>query len=131
MATEFSLWTHSAKAENDLSACQYHIVELSAADQVDVCDGAGDIPYGVLQNKPEAGESAAVMFLGISKVYSDGSGTGVPFDVGDWVGTNASGHAIKKSADKDIVLGQALDASTALGTIVRVKLTGPFYISAT
>lgn len=127
MATEFSLWTHSAKAENDLTACQYHVVELSAADQVDVCDGAGDVPYGVLQNKPDEAEAAAVMILGISKVYSDGSGTAIV--VGNWVGTDASGHGIKKATNKDYVLGQAEDASSALGTIIRVKLTGPFQLN--
>ncbi len=39
--TSFGNLDLSFKAENDLSAKQYFIVEMSAEDQVDVCDNAG------------------------------------------------------------------------------------------
>ncbi|MBW2674616.1 MAG: DUF2190 family protein [Deltaproteobacteria bacterium] len=129
MATEHCVFDMSFKAENDLSAKQYYFVELSAADQVDVCDGATDKTIGVLQNKPTAGHAAQVRVLGISKVVSNGSGTAIA--VGDYVGTDASGKAVKKATDKDFIAGIALDASSADGTVIRVLLTGPFTLSTT
>lgn len=115
-----SVHDESFKAENDLSSKQYYIVELSAADQVDVCDNSGDTPLGVLQNKPEASEAALVRLSGITQVVSDGSGTAI--SVGDYVGTDGNGKAIKKSTDKDKILGIALDASSADGTVIRVLI---------
>lgn len=110
------------KAENDLSTKQFYIVELSGFEQVDVCDGAGDKPLGVLRNKPKAGAGADVRILGISEVVSDGSGTAI--SVGDDVGTNGSGKAVKKTTNNDLALGIALSASSADGTIINVLLTG-------
>jgi len=127
MATEMAVFDTSAKAGNDLSAKQYHFVKLNAADQVDVCNNVGDKPIGVLQNKPTAGHAAQVRVLGVSKVVSDGSSTSI--GVWDYVGTDASGKAVKKSADKDFIVGFALDASSADGTVIRVLLTGPFTLS--
>jgi len=130
MATEMAVFDIGwCKAENDLSSKQYYFVELSGVDQVDVCDGATDKAIGVLQNKPTAGHAAQVRVLGVSKVVSDGSGTAI--GVGDYVGTDANGKAVKKSADHDFVAGIALDASSADGTIIRVLLTGPFTLSTT
>jgi len=127
MATEMAVFDISAKAENDLSSKQYYFVELSAADQVDVCDNAADKPIGVLQNKPTQYHAAQVRVLGISKVVSDGSSTAIA--VGDYVGTDANGKAVKKSSDTNYVAGIALDASSADGTVIRVLLTGPFTLS--
>jgi len=127
MAVEQCVFDMSFKAENDLSSKQYYLVELSGTDQVDVCDNAGDKPVGVLQNKPTAGAAAQVRVLGISKVVSDGSSTNIA--VGDYVGTDGNGKAVKKATDTDHVVGIALDASSADGTVIRVLLTGPFTLS--
>lgn len=122
MATEQHVFDIGfCKAENDLSAKQYYFVELSALDQVDVADAAADVVIGVLQNDPKAGEAAQVRVLGISKVVSDGSGTAIA--VGDRIGTNASGKAVKKATADFGVSGIALDASSADGTIIRTLLT--------
>lgn len=87
-------------AENDLSDKQHYFVELSGDAQVDVCDGAGDLVYGVLQNDPEAGEAAEVAVLGITKVVAGGT-----VAAGDRVGTDANGKAVAKAADADKVAG--------------------------
>ena len=113
-------------AENDLSTKLYHYVELSATEgQVDVCDASTDVPIGVLQNKPKANEAAEVITLAgaIVKVVSDGSVVAIA--VGDTVGTDATGKAVKKAVAGDWYNGIALEASNADGKIIRVLLTGP------
>lgn len=111
----------SFKAENDLSGKQYYAMELSADDQVDVCDGAGDQVIGILQNKPKASQAAAVAITGRTKWVSDGSSTAIA--VGDRVGTDGSGKCVKKTAAADLIAGLALAASSADGTVIDVMLT--------
>lgn len=121
MATAMVGFSRSYVAAADLSSSQYHIVELTGNDQCNVCNNAGDQPIGILQNDPGSGQAATVWSnFGVSKVVSDGSGTAIAR--GDLLGTNASGRAVKKAADADRVIGIALDASTANGTIIRVEL---------
>lgn len=119
MATQFSLWEDSFVAENDLSAAQFRIVELTGPDQVDLCDNAGDVPFGILQNKPEAGHAAEVMLIGRSRCVSDGT---TPIAVGDLVGTDNQGRAVKKTADGAHYIGIAMSPSTAAGTIIDITL---------
>ena len=59
---------YPAKAETDLSAKQFHAVELSGNSQVDVTDDEVDVIAGILQNKPVAGQWANICPLGITKV---------------------------------------------------------------
>ena len=56
------------KAAADLSSKQYYLVELTAADTVNVCNGVTDRPIGVLQNAPKSGEPAEVCALGVTKI---------------------------------------------------------------
>lgn len=123
MATQVTIWEDSYVAENDLSAAQFRIVELTGVDQVDLCDNAGDLPYGVLQNKPLAGHAAEVMMLGRSRVVSDGT---TPIVAGDTIGTDNQGRAVKKTADGAWCIGIANSPSTAAGVIIDVTLRGPF-----
>lgn len=109
----------SFEAENDLSANQYYFVELgTGANQVDVCDDAGDRAIGVLQNKPKANKAAKVRVLGVSKVISGGAIT-----KGDTVGTDASGTAVTKSADADLVAALALETVVTTGDVIEILLT--------
>lgn len=129
MANQQSLWESTFVAENDLRTKQYYLVEISGNDkQVDVCDGAGDKVLGPLLNKPNAGQAAVIGLLGVHPVVSDGNAGAIV--AGDWLGTDANGKAVKKSANNDIVIGRALDPSTADGTIIRVLITGAFYFGA-
>lgn len=112
----------SCKAENDFADKQFYAVELTGADlQVDVCDGAADLVYGILQNDPPEGAAANVRRLGITKWVSDGSGT--PITVGAKVGTNNVGKCVIKSGAGDFVAGTALSVSSADGTVILVDLT--------
>lgn len=112
-----SLWEESFKAENDLSAKQFYAMELSAADQVDLCDNAADTVIGILQNKPVAGAAATVRMIGRSQAVAGGV-----IAVGDLVGTDGNGKLVAKTADKDKVCGIALTAATGDGKIFEVAL---------
>ena len=124
MATDRNVFDESFSAENDLSAKQFYAVELSAANQVDVCDALDDLVIGVLQNKPEANQAAQVRMLGITRWVSDGSSTAIA--AGDYVRTDASGKAVKcptATEEHNRAAGIALSASSADGTIIDVFLT--------
>jgi hypothetical protein len=113
------------KAENDLSTKQFYLVELgAAADEIDVCDGAGDIAIGVLQNKPTAGQAAEVAMGGFCKAIASGAIT-----KGAAVGTDGSGKLVTKSSNNDWCIGRARDAATADGDIITLWIC-PFYLGA-
>jgi len=57
-------------ASGDLSAKQYRFVKMSANNTVAICTAITDVPVGVLQNKPTAGQAAVVCISGISKLES-------------------------------------------------------------
>lgn len=67
MAKENPILVESFEAAEDLSADQYRIVVLDTG-KVRRPNAAGDVPLGVLQNAPGAGEAASVMLIGKSKI---------------------------------------------------------------
>ena len=112
----------SCVAENTMVAKQFYAVELSGADlQVDIPDNAGDLVFGVVQNKAPAGAAVTVRVMGITKWISDGSGTAIT--VGARLGTNNAGKCVVKATDTNLLAGIALSASSADGTIIDVLLT--------
>lgn len=71
MSTENKILDVTFEADEDLSADQYRIVVLDATSlKVRRPNAATDIPCGVLQNAPLAGEAAVVRLIGggISKI---------------------------------------------------------------
>jgi hypothetical protein len=112
------------KANSDLSAKQFFLLELTAEDTVDVTNAAGDLVIGVLQNAPKSGEPAQVRVgVGITQVVTDGNASAIA--VNDRLGTNNAGKAVKKTAADDLICGIALQASTADGTIISMLLIPP------
>lgn len=71
MATENRVLDVSYEAAEDLTNDQYRIMVL-ASGKVRRPDAATDIPLGVLQNAPAAGEAAVVRLVGISKIQFGG-----------------------------------------------------------
>lgn len=120
MATAIEVLSVNMKANADLSAKQFFIVKQTAADTVDLCSAVTDRPFGVLGNAPKSGVAAQVITDGVAKVTTDGSGTAIA--VGDQIGTSAAGIGVKCTTADRPLLGEAMDASSALGTIIRVKL---------
>jgi hypothetical protein len=60
--------TESFVSTNDLSSYQYYGVKLSADRTVILPTADTDIPIGILQNKPTAGQMAEVMVIGRTPV---------------------------------------------------------------
>ena len=57
-----------AKADADLSALQFFLVEMTADNTVGITTADNNRAAGVLQNKPESGQHATVCPLGVTKV---------------------------------------------------------------
>lgn len=125
MARELSVLDLTFKAEQTFASGQFYFCELSAADQVDICDSTADLPLGVIQNKPAAGQAADIRIHGVTKIVADGTVTAV----GNYVGTGNTGKGVKKTADKAIIRGIALSASSVDGVIIDILLVGPFTLS--
>ncbi len=113
MAQSHYVLDKSFKAATDLSANQYCFVKLGANEgEVTLCDTLGEFAVGVLQNKPKAGQQAAVRLLGTSKVVANAAITRGAFitaaATGKAVGTTTAGHHIR---------ALALEAATAVNEI--------------
>ena len=101
----------------DLRTKQYHFVKTDSAGKV-VLAGAGEAAIGVVVNKPNTNEEAAVQVLGIAKVIAGGSIT-----TGSRVAVDANGQAkaAVASTTKTDDTGAAADAlvgSHAVGILV-------------
>jgi hypothetical protein len=111
----FANGTDTASA--DLSAQQFRFVKSSGAGTVTVCAAATDLPIGVLQNKPVAGQAANVMITGVSKVVA-----GAAVAAGVEVGPDATGRAIA-AVTGTRSKGISREAATAAGQIIAVDIT--------
>lgn len=116
MASELSVLKTTMKANDDMSSDQFKFVKINGSNTADTCDGATDIPIGVLGNKPAAAGVPAEISLGpIVKVQADAAIT-----AGALVGTSADGQAVTKSTADDHVFGVALETVANAGEIVSV-----------
>lgn len=103
-------------AAADLSAKQYTFVKLDSNGKAAAASGATDIPIGVLQNAPTAGQEAEVLVVGGTKIVA-----GAAIGEGALVGTSAAGKAVALVAGTDTtkyVAGTLLTESAADGNIV-------------
>lgn len=117
MAFSNRLKSEAFVASVDLNTSQYHIVDLGA-DAHKVTIGAAGGGFGVLQNKPLAGEHATVAMEGITKCIAGGA-----VAVGNYITSAASGYAsVVVSTDAgDKVVGRALTAA-ASGSVFSMEI---------
>lgn len=113
--------TWSGVAENDLSAARYRFVELSGDNQFDLIDGTSDIPFGVLQNKPQAGENATVAYNGVTKIVAGDTVT-----AGDPLVPNATGHATTAGSTAGTKVGAVAITGGASGSTITARLALSF-----
>jgi len=100
----------SLKAAADLRTHQYKFVKLDASGNVVLCSAAGERTFGVLQNKPNTGETAVVRIFGLTKaVASAAIATPNP------IATDASG--LVKAASR--LVAASGNASNVAGVAVR------------
>jgi hypothetical protein len=109
-------------AGSDMRTKQFYLVKLSANNTVIPCAATTDKPYGVLQNKPNTGEPAAVVCVGLTKISGDANLAG-----GDSIGTSADGQAAAYTvADTTkYIVGQVQQDNTAAGGIVTAFICCP------
>ena len=121
MSQQVGVLDLTLKAGVNLSAKQYRLVKMSAANTVTICAANTDEIIGVLQNKPTTAQAAVVRVLGTTKVSC---GTPVAVTFGSRVTTDANGQAIICDTDKLSVIGVMLEGpSTAVGDIQEMLLT--------
>lgn len=108
----------SIPAAADLSAKQHYCVKVNSSGQVALCDAAGEIAHGVLQNKPDAqAKAASVRTLGVTKVVAAAA-----IEEGAVVTPTAAGK-VTTGYGADRVLGIALEPAAADGDVIPVMLT--------
>lgn len=117
MSTKTVGQSRSFKAAADLSAKQFHIVKVTAADTVGLASAATDKIIGTIVGKPAAAAGAAVEVDlrsggGTSKVIA-----GDTITAGDLLTANSDGEAITTTTTGNVLLGQALYDAVA-GDIV-------------
>jgi len=103
-------------AAADLSTKQYTFVKLDASGLAAAATGATDIPIGVLQNAPIAGQEAEVLVVGGTKIVA-----GAAFGEGTLIGTSAAGKAVALVAGTDTtkyVVGTAITESGADANVI-------------
>lgn len=104
-----------------LAAKQYAVVKFaSTANAVVAVNATTDLAVGIVQNDPAAGEAALVANGGIALALAGVS----DLAAGEVVGYNTTGQVVDHTTDNRRIIGQALDASTAVGDVVRVRLHG-------
>jgi hypothetical protein len=129
MATEGPL-THDGSqttANSDLStgkngqngSGQFLAVKLVGARLVDLCTANTDFAYGILQNKPAAGQAADVGIMGVSKAVAGGT-----VAAGDMLTANSSGQLVT-AATTNARIAQALEAAAPSTIFTVAIIPGP------
>ncbi len=85
----------TAVAAEDLSAFQWNIIKLNTSGQAEHFDAITDIPFGVLQNAPAAGENASIIPIGtgLSRIA-----LGATLTPGALISGSAAGLAVAAAA---------------------------------
>jgi len=106
------------KAGAALTSSQYHFVKCDGASGVVACGVAKELSTGILQNTPASGKAANVRLLGTSKLVMGGA-----CSENALLATDANGHGVLASVDKDYVGAIALEASGGVDEIIEVLIT--------
>ena len=100
---------------------QYSVVKhASTAGKVLAVSATTDLAIGVCQNDPATNEPALVAALGEVIAIAGTSNLAV----GEVVGYNSTGRVVDHTTDNRRIIGQAMEASTAISNHVRVLLSG-------
>lgn len=100
---------------------QFSVVKhASTAGQVLPVAATTDFAIGVCQNDPATGEAALVAAHGEAIALAGTSNLAA----GELVGFNSTARVVDHTTDNRRIIGQAMQASTAIGDEVRILLNG-------
>lgn len=108
--------SHPASADLDAAGNQYKGVKLVAGGVANFA-AATDLPFGILQNAPKAGDPARVGVQGVSKVR-----IGAAVTVGQQLTFNAAGLAVPAVAT-NYIIGVAKTAGSASGVVISALIS--------
>lgn len=117
MSTDYRVASLTLLAAADLSASQFRFVQCNSSGLAALA-GASGVVIGALQNKPTAGNAAAIAYHGVSRVVAGGtvaSGARV---------TSDSNSAAITATTGDSVAGVALVGGVA-GDLIEVLIGAP------
>jgi hypothetical protein len=118
MAFEQSIKTISLESGADLTAKQYHFVQINTSTgKVEACAAGGD-GIGILQNAPAAGEAASVAIEGVSKLLIE---TAASVGFGSNLMADAAGGG-ELATSTNYVLAKCLEDPTTDDEVVAVLL---------
>ena len=115
MSVEKVLQLVSFPAGADLSAKQFHLLEMASDGEVVAANAAGDKIVGVLQDKPAAAARAASVAIGgITKVALSSTAASSAILIGSKLVANGAGRAILATAGTptQYVIGRSLTVTT-------------------
>lgn len=113
--TEIKLAVGSLVAAADLSAKQHYLVKISAANTVNLA-GDGEAVFGVLLNKPTAGQACEI---GVGVILPVIAGDAVA--AGASVAADATGRAVT-ATEGEYIFGIAVEAAGAAGRQFAVRV---------
>lgn len=116
---EIAIYDESFEANVDMTDDQYKIVKLHTIQGQVVLAGANE-GIGVLQNKPEAGQSAQVRLFGLSRLKVKGSGG----ESGDSVVSDANGFGVNTPGIGTLSLGFLTRGDTIEEEVSTILLVG-------
>ena len=120
MASIGELKTFTLQAAADLRTHQYKIMRTVNAGTCNVASLATAYSMiGVLTNKPNSGQAAAIAYLGECKIMAPGVvAANIP------VTTDGSGQ-LTAAASGDMIIGRTLEASANAGELIRCLINPP------
>ena len=123
MSTSTPIFLSGFKAGADLSSSQYYAVKVSTHPSVVVCTAATDVPIGICYDKPTAsGQGCNVAAFTPGSIIKWKVGT-AGITAGP-IGTDASGLAVTKTTDAELVCARATK-TWAAGDIAELIGVGP------
>jgi hypothetical protein len=126
MSTENSVLRLPFEAVEDLSLYQYHFVALNSSRQIKLLDTANEIPVGILQDAPTAGQAGNVMLIGQSKVVANAALVVPTWIMPEFVSVTDCGKAKDAGTNWAAARGFIVEAAAAEDDLASVFLTGPY-----
>ena len=126
MTVEYSGKDIGMVAAEDLSARQFCYVHQATDNTVDLLDSTSELPFGILQNAPEDGETAVVRIEGTSKLVMNAAVAVATYVKAEYVGAADNGKGDAADTDRDVVSGQVIKASGAeddVGAVIITRFT--------